>query len=357
MSWALSDTYIRKQLVRQTVVRSAPLGRAELYQCVVVADNCSDRTAGVARGAGADVMERRDRERFGKGHALAWALPRILARYADAIVVLDADCLPRPNFLSELDRGIASGASAVQAKVVISNPDSSPTSYLAALGNCLENDFFYASKERLGLAVFLRGTGMAFRREMLERLPWSATSAVEDHEYTIQLLRRGERVRFLENTTVDCPGLDSTKAIGIQRRRWANSLRGSIAIAARLTIAAIRKRSVLLVDAALTQLVLSRPLVLGEWALAAAASIVWARIAPGPSPRIALAICAMIAASHAFLIALGAVRLGISRHRLKLLAQAFPAGLGLVVATGRGMLGRRAGWLATRRSKTVGAGP
>ncbi len=66
-----------------------------LYRVVVVADNCSDRTAQISRALGIEVMERLDEHARGKGHALRWAMDRLLAadHPPDAIVVVDADSI------------------------------------------------------------------------------------------------------------------------------------------------------------------------------------------------------------------------------------------------------------------------
>ena len=59
---------------------------------VVVADNCSDRTAEVARVAGATVIERNDASQRGKGFALAFAREFLASAPPEAVFILDADC-------------------------------------------------------------------------------------------------------------------------------------------------------------------------------------------------------------------------------------------------------------------------
>src|SRR5688572_13198249 len=72
-----------------------------LYRVIVVADNCTDGTATAAQAAGADVLVREERERRGKGYALAYAFRRSLADgVAQAIVVVDADTLVSKNLLT-----------------------------------------------------------------------------------------------------------------------------------------------------------------------------------------------------------------------------------------------------------------
>src|SRR5207302_10964276 len=64
------------------------------FVVAVIADDCRDRTAEIARAMGAVVYERSDAERRGKGHALLWGIERIREDYPEtqAIMVLDADC-------------------------------------------------------------------------------------------------------------------------------------------------------------------------------------------------------------------------------------------------------------------------
>ncbi|HJT78403.1 MAG TPA: glycosyltransferase family 2 protein, partial [Gemmataceae bacterium] len=123
---------------------------ADKFRVFVVADNCTDRTAAVARAAGVTCLERHDATRRGKGFALEWAFAQVLPQGYDAVVVLDADCRLDRHALRAFDRRLSAGDRALQASYVASNPDASVTSYAVAVGNALENELFYAPKSRLG---------------------------------------------------------------------------------------------------------------------------------------------------------------------------------------------------------------
>ncbi|MBX9579829.1 MAG: glycosyltransferase family 2 protein, partial [Gemmataceae bacterium] len=176
---------------------------AHLVRVVVVADNCSDRTAAVARDHGAEVVVRDDPARPGKGYAVAAGLERVLGSggtglrpvVPDIVLMLDADGTLNPAALRELDAAFVAGAEAVQAAVRFGNPDAGPGAYAAAVGAAVD-DAIAAGRGRLGLPVPLRGMGMAFRADVLRRVRWAAFGVAEDAEYGRQLRRAGVRVGY-----------------------------------------------------------------------------------------------------------------------------------------------------------------
>lgn len=191
----------------------------ERVRVCVVADNCTDRTAAVARAAGAECVERTDPARRGKGHALAFGIDHALKSNPDAVLVLDADCELNPRALRALDAALAAGAEAAQAVVKSRSADDGPAGFVAAVG--AEFDAATAAGwDRLGFSVALRGTGMAFRRELLERVPWDAFGLVEDAEYGARLRRADVRVRYCRGAEVRAEAPPSVADMCRQRRRW-----------------------------------------------------------------------------------------------------------------------------------------
>ncbi len=192
-----------------------------LVRRLVVADNCSDRTAEIARSAGADCVVRRDPLRPGKGHAVAFGLETALAEGADAVLILDADCTVDPELLLRLDAELATGADAVQCSVVSANAGGA--GYAAAVGADLDN-LMAAGAARLGGSVPLRGTGMLFRAELLRRHPWRVSGPTEDAEYREVLRKAGVPVRFAADRAVHCLPPPDAGALLMQRRRWRSAL-------------------------------------------------------------------------------------------------------------------------------------
>ena len=191
----------------------------ELVRVYVVADNCTDGTAAVARAAGAECIVRSDSAKWGKGYALAFGLERVLKDAPDVVLILDADCELNAEALRALDVAFATGAEVVQAAVRSQNADDGPAGFVAAVGAAFD-DATAAGWDRLGFSVPLRGTGMAFKREVLERIPWTAFGLVEDAEYGSRLKSAGVRVRYCAGAEVVSEAPPSVADLCKQRRRW-----------------------------------------------------------------------------------------------------------------------------------------
>jgi 1,2-diacylglycerol 3-beta-glucosyltransferase len=234
-------------LSRQTYPR-------RLRRITVIADNCSDRTADVARAHGASVLVRDDPNALGKGHAVRWALDRVLTqeRRADVIVMVDADSVAEPDLLRHLESELAAGAAVAQADYRILEPDASPRSGLVATGFLLFHRARLSGRAALRLPANLLGNGMAFKRDVFERVPWSAFTSVEDLEYSITLRIAGVRPVFVRHAVVRGPLPDGRRALGQQRMRWEG---GRLFLLSRwlmpLLVGAVRRRDWALLDAAI----------------------------------------------------------------------------------------------------------
>ncbi len=196
-----------------------PEGRRRV---IVVADNCSDATAALAREAGAETWERDDPSNPGKGQALAWALDHLHGDGGgtDAVVIFDADCVPSPNLLERLAAHLADGADGAQARLMISDPEVSTEAALRSGAYTLMNYTRPLGKEALGLSVGLQGTGMALATRTLEEIPWGSFSLIEDREYHLQLVEAGRRVRFVADAEVRTPAPPSRAGANTQETRW-----------------------------------------------------------------------------------------------------------------------------------------
>lgn len=191
----------------------------ELFSVLVVADNCTDATAARARENGAEVLERHDDQRRGKGYALLHAFERLSAE-VDAVVVIDADTLVSSNLLRSFSTRLGAGAHAIQADYAVRNPNQSWRTRLMAIAFGAFHIVRGRGRERLGLSAGLRGNGMCFSREILRRVPHDAFSIVEDVEYGIRLGEAGYRVHYADEAHVYGEMVSSASAARSQRARW-----------------------------------------------------------------------------------------------------------------------------------------
>lgn len=191
------------------------------FRVVVIADNCSDETARRARAAGALVLERHNADLRGKGYALEFAFENRLAEGdADAFVVVDADTVVSKNLLEAFATRLESGAQALQADYAVQNRDASWRTRLMAIALGMFHILRSLARERLGVSVGLRGNGMCFSRQTLERVPHRAFSLVEDLEYGIRLAEAGIRVTYAQEAHVYGEMVSGEKASRSQRLRW-----------------------------------------------------------------------------------------------------------------------------------------
>jgi hypothetical protein len=250
----LIPAHDEQEVIGATLAAVAALsGPPDARRIVVVADHCTDRTAAIAAGAGASVLERAEGAR-GKGAALQWALAR--ERDFDAALILDADCIPSANVLTALNRRMGCGARVLQVDYTVSNFRSSSAAALRHAAFLLMNTVRPLGKDALGLSAGLRGTGMAFREDVLARNGWVTRTLAEDHEQHCRLVSAGERVRYVPEAGVRSAMPTSLRASGSQQLRW-ESARWSLLCrwAPRLLAGALRRRDLVRADAAVEMLV------------------------------------------------------------------------------------------------------
>lgn len=167
------------------------------YRIFIVADNCTDNTAGEARAHGATVYERFNRQQVGKGFALSWALHNIDKDYPemfDAFCVFDADNLAEPDFLTKTNIALCSGADVTQGYRDTKNPFDSGVSGSYAVYWMMLTRFYHRARYNIGLSCMVGGTGFAFKKAALGPNGWETHTLVEDCEFSIQQVCAGHKI-------------------------------------------------------------------------------------------------------------------------------------------------------------------
>jgi cellulose synthase/poly-beta-1,6-N-acetylglucosamine synthase-like glycosyltransferase len=233
------------------------------FRILVIADNCDDSTAPLARAAGAKVLERNDTSARGKGYALLYAFDYSRAcGFADAVAVVDADSEVSPNLLEAFAARIEAGAGAIQADYGVLNPEASWRTRLMAIAHGAFHTLRSYARERLGLSCGLRGNGWCITHATLERVPQRSFSLTEDLEYGIELGLAGVRVHYAGEAWANAEMAVSESVAARQRQRWEDGrfdlIRSRVGP---LIAAAWRQRSAVCLDLALDLIVLPLSLV------------------------------------------------------------------------------------------------
>jgi cellulose synthase/poly-beta-1,6-N-acetylglucosamine synthase-like glycosyltransferase len=192
------------------------------FDIIVIADNCTDRTAEIARELGSKVLERTNSDQRGKGYALRWCFDNILGpKYSfDAIAVIDADSTASKNFLKVLNQYIHMGSKAIQVSDMVKPQPGNWSSEITRLGFTLYNHVRPLGRKVIKCSAGIRGNGMCFSAKTLREIPWNTYSLNEDLEYGLLLLLKGVNVDFAPETNVLATMPAQASNAVSQRSRW-----------------------------------------------------------------------------------------------------------------------------------------
>lgn len=194
----------------------------ERFDVRVIADNCMDRTAEVARSHGVGVLTREDESKKGKGFAIAWAMKEVDLGAFDAVVIADADNLIDPKFFHGLDEVMDAGFKAVQCNNCLANCDETAFTKVIHLSRTINNELYHHAKHRIGLSSYLMGNGMCFTTGLLKEHGWVTGTIAEDYEYYARLVQHNELVGFAANSRLYHQESRGLRHASKQRLRWSS---------------------------------------------------------------------------------------------------------------------------------------
>ena len=166
-------------------------------------------------------------------------------------MIVDADSVADEGLLAGLACHLDGGADAVQAQYLALEEEDSLNGRLRVAAFLLFHRTRFAGRAVLRLPCSLVGNGMLLSRRLLEAHPWTAYSAAEDLEYSVDLRLAGVKPVFAGAALVRGPVSSSGVAAKVQRQRWEGGrLRVIRAQLPSLVASVVRDRRMSLVDAA-----------------------------------------------------------------------------------------------------------
>lgn len=188
---------------------------------IVVADNCCDETAAIARSFNITVIERHDLEKRGKGYALDFGLKFLASDPPDIVVVVDADCLIAEDAIAKISYLAATKQRPVQARYLLTQPaNASPGASVSILAFTVKNLVRPLGLAQLGLPCLLTGTGMAFPWSVIKNASLASSNIVEDMQLSVDLLIAGSPPMFCADAEVTGLLPQQQHAAKSQRTRW-----------------------------------------------------------------------------------------------------------------------------------------
>ena len=194
----------------------------DAYDIYVIADNCTDNTAKVAKDAGAIVYERHDEAHKTKGYALQWFLDQKIKEDApyDAFCIFDADNIVDVNFLKVMNKKLCQGEDVVQGYKDIKNPSDTWVSAGYAIFYWTMHRFYHLARYNIGLSPLMNGTGFMVKFDVIKPQGWNTKTLTEDIEFSLKRIIKGKKLGWARNAIVYDEQPVGFKQSWIQRERW-----------------------------------------------------------------------------------------------------------------------------------------
>lgn len=197
------------------------------YDIYVIADNCTDDTASVARNNGAAVFERNNQKDVGKGYALNDLYAKIVSlkgrEYYDAYVVFDADNIVDPAFLSEVNKKFATHR--YDALTTYRNSKNFATNWLSAAYSIWflhEARHLNYVRDRIGAQCMISGTGFVISADLMnENQGWPYYLLTEDIQFSVASTLKNKRIGYVDSAILYDEQPSTMEQSWKQRLRWA----------------------------------------------------------------------------------------------------------------------------------------
>ena len=190
------------------------------YHVAVISDHQQESTERLLSGLPVTLL-RPVFDKSSKAKALQYAISEVSGQY-DYVVVLDADNIVETDFLHRLNILLKEGYKAVQCHRCAKNSDSS-VSVLDGVSEEINNTLFRKAHNLIGLSSALIGSGMCFDYSWFSSHVTKLTTAGEDRELEVFLLREGIYIKYADDILVFDEKVSSADNFQRQRQRWMSA--------------------------------------------------------------------------------------------------------------------------------------
>ena len=187
---------------------------------IVIADNCHDNTAELAKATGVIVLERENSTDRGKGYALDYAVQKIASDPPEVLVILDGDCMVGPHTIEKITRKAIATGRPVQATYLMEQPEApSLKDNISMFSLKVKNLVRLLGLNRLGWHSLLTGSGMAFPWSLISQVSLAGSKTTDDMQLTVDLALNGSTPVFCADAVV-MGRLMKDRDAQSQRSRW-----------------------------------------------------------------------------------------------------------------------------------------
>ena len=186
------------------------------YTVVVISDHMQPETNDYLRQLPITLLEPVF-EKSSKAKAMQYAINEVKGNF-DQVVILDADNIVRPDFLSQLNI-LCTIYDAIQCHRCAKNADND-VAVLDGASEEINNTIFRKAHNRLGLSSALIGSGMCFKYELFKRNVFQLSTAGEDREMEALLLHQEVYIKYAPDIHVFDEKVSSQDNFQRQRMRW-----------------------------------------------------------------------------------------------------------------------------------------
>lgn len=196
----------------------------DLIAIFVVADNCTDNTAQIARENGAICYERQNPNERTKGFALKYLFEQIEKDYGiqsfEGYFIFDADNLLKKDYVSRMNDSFDSGEKIITSYRNTKNLSESWIASTYALHWIRSIRWRHRTRSFLHLATNIQGTGFLFSNEIVKD-GWKYTSLTEDRALTADCVVDGYEISYNDKAVFYDEQPVSLRVALRQRTRWA----------------------------------------------------------------------------------------------------------------------------------------